>query len=372
MRRPSTFIRVLDGTGAALGRRLTLLLVATILLAACGGSGGSLVPASGSTATPTPTATPVATSTPAVTPEDQPWIAYEWYVRRNEKDVVLIHPDGTARHVVAGDIETDEYHAQVDWSPDGGTIVFVVGEWYEGTSIWTVGVDGSGATKVLGPSEDCPLGVNWPAFSPDGGRLLYGCVDGESGIDPDLFIELRTFDLVTGATTTVAVVHVPEELINPRWSRDGTMAVVELRQWDPSLETQLGSQIATVPITGGEFTRLTEPDLWAADPDWSPTQDLIVFGTYPLSVKDMSKPSTVYTIRPDGSGLTAITDGTVDGRSRITTPRWTPDGTRLLVSVAIGSGEEIRDVKIAFLELDGTMTMLGSVSGVASRLQPIP
>ena len=358
-------------------RWIAAVLGIAVILAACGPTASSSnAPASaGPTSGAGPTAT--VTNAPSSTPPapsagpERPWIAYEWFWDRSPKDVMLVRADGTDSHPVAQDIETGEYHAVVDWSPDGQTIAFVVGDFYEGTSIWTVGVDGSGAAMLLGPSDDCSLGVNWPAYSRDGKRLLYVCDDGEFGVGEGIAGILKVLDLATGTSSTVARVVEPEELLNPRWSRDGKIAVVEIRQWDQASGEQVGSQIATVPIAGGEFTRLTDSELWAADPDWNPTQDLIVFGTYPLEVKDMSKPSTIYTMRPDGSELLAITDGTVDGRTRITTPRWTPDGKRLLVSIAVGSGQSINDVKIAFLDLDGTITRLGDLSGVAARMQPV-
>lgn len=353
------------------------LLGTAFILAACGPTGSpsnapsSMEPSSGAGSTPSATNPPSSTPQAPSADPDQPWIAYEWFWDRSQKDVILIRPDGTGKHVVAEDIETSEYHAVIDWSPDGQAIAFVVGDFYEGTSIWTVGVDGSGAAMLLGPSDDCSLGVNWPAYSPDGKRLLFVCDDGEFGVGEGVAGILKVLDLETGTSTTVAGVVEPEELLNPRWSRDGKTAVVEIRQWDQESGDQVGSQIATVPIAGGAFTRITDSELWAADPDWSPTEDLIVFGTYPLQVKDMSKPSRIYTIRPDGSELLAITDGTVDGRTRITTPRWTPDGKRLLVSIAVGSGQSINDVKLAFLDLDGTLTRLGEHSGVAARIQPV-
>jgi Tol biopolymer transport system component len=149
------------------------------------------------------------------------------------------------------------------------------------------------------------------------------------------------------------------------------MAALEIVRCADDLTTQTGSTIATVSIAGGPIRRLTEPDLWGGGPDWSPAGDEIAFGTYPLYVKDMSKPSTVYTIMADGSGLTAITDGIVDGRTRTTAPHWTPDGQGFVVSIAIGSGDEIRDVRPAYLGLDGTVTPLAlDTSGVGATLRP--
>jgi hypothetical protein len=58
---------------------------------------------------------------------------------------------------------------------------------------------------------------------------------------------------------------------------------------------------------------LTDWTTFAAYPDWSPTEDLIVFSTYDLgqrdggSFADPSPPSDLYTMRPDGTGVTQRT-----------------------------------------------------------------
>jgi Tol biopolymer transport system component len=306
-------------------------------------------------------------------------LAFEWFAGRDHKDVITITPGDTDRRAVAASVAPSQDHALVDWSPDGQTIAFVVGEWYFGTSIWTVGADGQEAVELLGPSDDCRLGVNFPAYSPDGKSLMYVCQDGVDGADPNLEMKLMVLDLASGASTEVVTVNLPDELLYPRWSNDGQTAVVNLFQWDsePEEDVWIGSQVATVPISGGDIVRLTAADMWAGDPDWSPTEDLIVFGTYGILDKDMSRPSTIYTMRPDGSGQTVIAESAGDGLTRLTGPRWTPDGERLLISIAVGEGTEVTDVKLAFLELDGTVTRIPfgpdeDLSGVGARLQPMP
>ncbi len=334
---------------------------------------------------PTPAASPSATiqtsaslgASPTAQPSAGGLVAFEWFVDRDHKDVVTINQDGTNRRALAADIKPNEDHAVIEWSPDGRTIAFVSGEWYEGTSIWTIGLDGSDAEQLIGPSDECRLGVNFPAYSPDGTKLLYVCDDGTGGDDPDVVEMLKVFNLATAELMTVATVAVPEELLGARWSPDAAHAVVELRQWDTSQPQWqwIGSQVATVPITGGAFHRLTAPDMWAGDPDWSWPRNEIAFGTYGLHPMDTSQPSTIYTIHPDGTGLELVTDGSGSGNTRVAVPRWTPDGERLLVSIGVVDDGEVTDVQLAFLDLDGLISRLRTgaenLSGVGARLQPI-
>ncbi len=80
---------------------------------------------------------------------------------------------------------------------------------------------------------------------------MYVCQDGRERFGSDLVGILTVLDLDSGETTEVATVHVPDELLFPRWSRDGRTAVAELIQWDtePEEDVWIGSQVATVPIS---------------------------------------------------------------------------------------------------------------------------
>lgn len=359
---------------------LTALLA---LVAGCGTTApATTVPTSAPVATTTPTGNPTATAGSTATPSANAsqWIAYDWFANReHHKDVNLIHPDGSGVHAVAADIETNVDHGVVDWSPDGQTLVFVTGQWYDGSKIWTVAVEGGNATQLIGPSDGCRLGVNFPAYSMDGRKLLYVCDDGVAGDDAHITESLMVRDLATGASTKVVTFTLPDELLSVRWSPDGKSAVVELNQWelDGTEVKNIGSEVAVVTLADGKVDRLTESDSWAGSPDWSWTNGLITYGTYGLLDHDMRKPSAIYTVRPDGTDLKEIPTGAHDGTRRVAGPRWTPDGSQLIVSVATGHGGDTENVLIGFLGLDGTLTFIpadgGEMrSGAGGRLQPIP
>lgn len=323
-------------------------------------------------ATPFPIASPAATPAGSATTSglEGEWLLFEWFAGRQVKDVLLVRPDGSERHVLAADIARDLGHFDATWSPDGQTIAFDVGEWYEGTSIWKVPVGGQGATQLLGPDDRCRLGVAFASYSPDGRQLMYVCQDGTSGTAPDVHETLEILDLATGDRASVVTLRGREELIGPSWSRDGARAVFTINYWSEDLMTQLGSAIASVPVAGGEITVLTAKDEWAGDPRWSPTEDLIVYSTHGYAEKDMSLVSSVMVVAPDGSGARTIWPGTGAGAGRLGAARWSPDGSYLIVSIATGT-DTIEDIRGGTLSLDGRLAVLASgTSGV--RFVPRP
>lgn len=354
--------------------RWIALAIPLLLIAGCSSS----VPAATPTTAPSPT--PGSTTPSATIPvaDSGLWLAYEWFGTRDHKDVTLIHPDGTGVHALATDIESDEDHGVIDWAPDGKSLVFSTGEWYFGTKIWSMDADGANLKMLIGPSDECRMGVNFPAYSMDGTKLLYVCDDGLAGDDAHTTETLMVLDLASNTSTRVATFTLPDELLLARWSPDGKSAVVELNQWElaGSEVKNIGSLVAVVTIADGTTVRLTEPESWAGSPDWSWANGLITYGTYGLLDKDMTSPSAIYTVQPDGTELTQIPTDATNGTRRLTTPRWTPDGSQIIVSLALGHGPGIDDVKIGLLDLDGTLTQIpagdDTRSGVAARMQPTP
>jgi Tol biopolymer transport system component len=114
------------------------------------------------------------------------------------------------------------------------------------------------------------------------------------------------------------------------------------------------SVIAVVDVTGADHTprELTDDSLLAGYPFWHPTSDLIVFRSNRFdgdALLDPAKPSDLYTIKPDGSGLTKVTDNGVGGPI-VRGPSWTPDGRILFGKLAnLGADEFLR-----IINADGT------------------
>ena len=106
--------------------------------------------------------------------------------------------------------------------------------------------------------------------------------------------------------------------------------------------------------TGGMLFVPDHPGTTAFWPSWSPDGTLVAF----VSNFETGDAFEVYTIRPDGSDLTRLTqDATGDGYLR---PGWFPDGQRLVVSVGPPT------LELIILGSDGTH--LGSPAGTHGLL----
>jgi Tol biopolymer transport system component len=101
-----------------------------------------------------------------------------------------------------------------------------------------------------------------------------------------------------------------------------------------------------------------------------------VFATYDVGyLASTDKPSNLFTIRPDGSGLTQVTDfGLSEERS--SQPTWTSDG-RIIFDYITGANDE--KINIAFLNREGPgLELVAGPDAVGlgnrphPRLRPVP
>ncbi|MGI4758432.1 MAG: hypothetical protein ACRYGF_16475, partial [Janthinobacterium lividum] len=78
--------------------------------------------------------------------------------------------------------------------------------------------------------------------------------------------------------------------------------------------------IYSIPMSGGNAKRLTEPLQEASHPDWSATGNVVALQCYAGGTFH------IWTMRPDGSGLKQVTYGHGDDRE----PRISPDGKTIV------------------------------------------
>jgi Tol biopolymer transport system component len=274
----------------------------------------------------------------AQSPDPQPiepgeaWLAYTWY----PDTLYLVRPDGSDRRAVELGVPGEPF--AVSWSPDGERLAFMIRDAADPKgSTWAANADGSDLARLYG-SDQCNDGAAWPVWAPDGERLALVCYanDGTATTEAtEWWAAISVLDPATMTRTDLARMVWPESTDNPpSWSPDGTMLTFEIITWDPTDSFLTASTIATVAADGGEVTRLIDPALFGAHPDWSPDGSLIAFNTYDTGViHGIEEPSNVYTIKPDGTDMRQLSTASVDGKMRIGQPFWSSDGSRIWVSI---------------------------------------
>ncbi len=216
-------------------------------------------------------------------------------------DVRLLGPGADDPYFAAGP------HAP-RWSPDGERLAFVVyeydGDWEAGRSVYTVGADGSGLTKVADA-------VSGPAWSPDGERIAVAALEGEEGA------ALYTF------------------------AADGSDAVkvADLFRSLTELDTLFGHPV-------GDFGHL-----WLGDLSWSPDGAMVLFESTGVRVE--IEDSFVYY-----SLLVSSVVGDERGPPIQGISAWSPDGSRIAVQPAgvHDRDRELRARSVVLYSVDGDGT----------------
>jgi Tol biopolymer transport system component len=260
-------------------------------------------------------------------------------VYQSPEGLAIANGDGSANHAALPDFVPDAFHA--DWSPDGGRIVFVADESDGTRDIWTAAADGSNVRKLVDCESPC-RDAETPAWSPDGKTVAFIHLEVVDGIDQGATVRLIT--VATGEVTTVVATTPFAEAASPRWSPDGEHLVVELLRWASARgdeEKMTGSALGVVALSASAPTvrRITDFASFGSYPDWHPSEDLIVFqagSRDPFTFRGPS--SNLFTVRPDGTGLTALTSRGPE-RPWLALPTWTPDGDRILVTLVHALGE---------------------------------
>ena len=220
-------------------------------------------------------------------------------------------------------------HTTPLWSKDGSKIIFS----RMSSGLFVVEADGS---RLWPLPPDAPLGTRLSpgnfshALSPDGSRIAYAMVD-KSDFSADIVTSAIDGSDRRRLTRNNAVDA------NPSWSPDGTQILFyserSVSPGNPTLglfimdsdgfdERQL---IPELPIFG-----TPHPPVWS--PDGSRIafvairEDRVKRGEDVVNVERTS----VYTVRPDGSGVVALGE-------TLSNPGWSPDGSR--IAFLKGEGE---------------------------------
>jgi Tol biopolymer transport system component len=189
----------------------------------------------------------------------------------------------------------------------------------------SVNSDGSGLrTLVQCPAKDRFCAVFEPAWSPNGREIAYVLGD---RVWPGLHLRLALYveDASGGGARRLAVCVTCGERDSSRlsWSPDGTRIAYGRPSGDRGQES-----LWVVDAASGRTRRITScpHPCTDFDPAWSPDGRVIAF------VRFAGRVSALYTVRPDGSGLSRISP-----HEYVANPQWSPDGQR----IAFDSADDI-------------------------------
>ncbi|KAJ5718288.1 tat pathway signal sequence domain-containing protein [Penicillium malachiteum] len=274
------------------------------------------------------------------------------------------------------------------WSPDGSKIVYSVLNWDQqpgGLKLWSfddewdyrymdVFLQHNVASNRLGITQKVLGGANgslvtsstkyhglvdsldsYNIYSAKNATEVEWLVEGNSGafqpsFNPDgdeLVVGFGVW-FVTRATDTGGIYRIasngsyPYNLTSlqnnagfPTWSPNGSAIVYRL--WD--IETGAPKGLQLLNFTTGETTRLT--DGWDNTPGWSPDGERIVFTrnnnwTESYGTRWYADRFDIYTIRPDGSELTQVTDSLANDAHAV----WSQNGRIMWSSGMYGFKDE--------------------------------
>jgi len=235
------------------------------------------------------------------------------FVTGDTGDLVVVDTPGSAPRTIGIDALRGDRLSQPAASPDGSRLAF----YYQAVSgpsggVAVVDIDG-GHLATFETSAGVALPAYWAPidWSPDGHRLLF--VDRSRGVPTEVVGDTST------GTMTRLTLPAGVGADSGSWSHDGRRILV--RTIDGP-RTGLG----LIDADGANFREITTRDgifdnFDYGGPRWSPDGSTIAYYSTPLGSQDHD----IFTITPDGSTLTQITNTPADEFW----PIWSPDGRHL-------------------------------------------
>ena len=234
-------------------------------------------------------------------------IAY-WGVAQpgNRRVIWTIPLDGGPPVTVVND---DFYNWSPVWSPDGRFLYFASNRGGS-MNLWRVAIE-ERSGRVLSAPQPITTSSEWsalPSLSRDGHRLIYATDSSRS------FVELVPFNPETARAEGVPVLAYQgaRAILSCDVSPDGAW----LALWSSSPTEDL----LLVRPDGSDLRQLTDDLARDRTPYWSPDGSRILFAS------NRSGKYEAWTIRPDGSGLTQITNLP---DQPVLYPFWSPDGQQI-------------------------------------------
>ena len=223
--------------------------------------------------------------------------------------IATIAADGSDRRVLT---HAEGVQEAPDWSPDGQWIAYNQIMSFDPflVSIWIMRSDGSAARQITNGAIDVE-----PVFSPDGARVAFGRIAGDSPAG-----QLESVHVVkTDGTGLREVVPARAGLEHPDWSPTGRSIVFNIAPEAPQAPDT--GAILTVRPNGQGLRVLLRPtdDLLFFKPVWSPDGRRLLTGCYEVK----AELERLCTVSKNGSA-----EVVVGGETKVNFPSWGPRPVR--------------------------------------------
>jgi len=251
-------------------------------------------------------------------------IAYSRYIDYTGFAIFSAKSDGSDVRQLTTPVPGAFDDGSPDWSPDGSTIVFERDFSADGThQLYRVNADGSGLTALTECTGRC-LGVANPVYSPDGTKIAFAEAYGD---DAAFTVGIWIMNADGSNLRQITQRGVPDRSEDQwaAWSPDGRR--IAFTRYN-TLDAPVGKQAIFVSdVDGSHLHRVTPWQLNGAAADWSPGGRLILFTSH-YDIEPAGK-EQLYTVHPDGTGMTRITPSGFALPSNIL-GRFSPDGRKII------------------------------------------
>jgi Tol biopolymer transport system component len=336
-------VRAFTGRGVAARRGFAFLTVASLALATCSGSVTS--PPATTTATATP-ASASSAAAPSASIEEKlsgpnGRIVFARQTPDGQDDHIFIaNPDGLGVRGLLAGFTSGSPH----WSPDGREVAVISGL---GTPCPptctgnTVIIDpDTGLYRVLASMGFPGVSTFCSIWSPDASHFVCeGGNDANGKVNGLYAIRASDGGGLTRITNAGGLHDIPIA-----YSPDGRQIVFGRNALDNSGNCIAPSAIYVVNVDGSNLRRITPPGYCDDDGSWSPDGSLIAFVT---------NDGTIYTVHPDGTGLTPLRLATVT-RAYAGDVAWSPDGRQIVFILSMPDAGGIMVAGLGTANADGT------------------